>query len=273
MCGSSTSPREHAWGFWGFKREGWRGYYDLLVLWWNLLCRAVSIIQHPSLWYQERAFENVEIRIPFSFFSQSLCFCWLESANSYLPKIWLMNKIYLKCKSLMQITRDDLVSFIRTINNFFSKSNFFPLIKMQLLPDQNFLSESFYFTEYLQFPQKNGINCFIWLGVFWITDSLVGIWGNLWRSSGPTPLPTQAHLQQHAQDHVQVGLCPEGASKASPGSSSSAQSPSQCRGFSSCSDGTPCASVALLPLVLSRWRWFGHPPLLSGLAVEMTPRL
>lgn len=35
---------------------------------------------------------------------------------------------------------------------------------MLLLPDQNFLLESFCFTEYLQFPQKNGINCFIQLG-------------------------------------------------------------------------------------------------------------
>lgn len=34
---------------------------------------------------------------------------------------------------------------------------------MQLLPVQNFLLESFCFTEYLQFPQKNGINCFILL--------------------------------------------------------------------------------------------------------------
>lgn len=34
---------------------------------------------------------------------------------------------------------------------------------MQLLPAQNFLLESFCFTEYLQFAHGNWINCFIWL--------------------------------------------------------------------------------------------------------------
>lgn len=34
---------------------------------------------------------------------------------------------------------------------------------MQLLPLLNFLMETFCFTEYLQFPQENGINCFMWL--------------------------------------------------------------------------------------------------------------
>lgn len=41
---------------------------------------------------------------------------------------------------------------------------------MLLLPDQNFLLESFCFTEYLQFPQKNGINCFIWLGTYSVLE-------------------------------------------------------------------------------------------------------
>lgn len=34
---------------------------------------------------------------------------------------------------------------------------------MQLLPVPNFLMETFCFTEYLQFPQENGMNCFMWL--------------------------------------------------------------------------------------------------------------
>lgn len=116
---------------------------------------------------------------------------------------------------------------------------------MQLLPDQNFLLESFCFTEYLQFPQENVINCFIWFGTYskFQIHRLVGVWRNLWRSPGPTPVPTQAHLQQDAQAHVWVGLCPEGDSTASLSSCSSAQSPSRYRSFSSCSHGTPCVSV------------------------------